>query len=369
MRGSRVALLLAAAALLLLVVVAARGIRRCRRAQRRDTPERGTAAGVLRAERSASGRRASARHAAIRTRPASSWPWSPACWFVLAAVSSMPSARAAGGGAARPGRRLDRTRSRARSTSSPRHAAQGGRRARRGIMLAGRAGTPGDAVIEAWLTLEHATEHGRAPHRDAPPSSPSPCWSGRPPTRGALRELRTLYQRARFGTARRAPPTTTSTAPVPRSTGSWPPSDEPLNARRARRPRRRRGRGGRDRSRPRTCRSHWALLIALPAGALVARRRAARRHLRRRVDRAAGPAGRERHPARHLYDRTPRAVGHRPVPLHLPRPAAAAPDRASPRSAADLDSPRREGAARRRPAPAAHRPARPTATADRSSPR
>lgn len=65
-------------------------------------------------------------------------------------------------------------------------------------LLARPGGEPGDAVVRAWLTLEHATEHGRAPHQTATEFTVA-LLERETADAEALRELRTLYQRARFG--------------------------------------------------------------------------------------------------------------------------------------------------------------------------
>lgn len=59
-------------------------------------------------------------------------------------------------------------------------------------------GAPRDAVIQAWVTLESATDHGRAPHQTATEFTIA-LLAKENADEGALRELRTLYQRARFG--------------------------------------------------------------------------------------------------------------------------------------------------------------------------
>lgn len=65
-------------------------------------------------------------------------------------------------------------------------------------LLARAGGVPTDAVIAAWLTLERATEHGRAPHETATEFTVA-LLTRESADPDALRELRELYQRARFG--------------------------------------------------------------------------------------------------------------------------------------------------------------------------
>lgn len=65
-------------------------------------------------------------------------------------------------------------------------------------ILAREGGRPGDAVIEAWVTLENATEHKREPHQTATEFTVA-LLENENADEAALRELRTLYQRARFG--------------------------------------------------------------------------------------------------------------------------------------------------------------------------
>ncbi len=65
-------------------------------------------------------------------------------------------------------------------------------------VLAREGGRPGDAVIEAWVTLENATEHTRQPHETATEFTVA-LLEKEHADEAALRELRTLYQRARFG--------------------------------------------------------------------------------------------------------------------------------------------------------------------------
>lgn len=65
-------------------------------------------------------------------------------------------------------------------------------------LLARAGGVPRDAVIQAWVTLENATEHRRAPHQTATEFTVA-LLEKESVDEGALRELRTLYQRARFG--------------------------------------------------------------------------------------------------------------------------------------------------------------------------
>jgi hypothetical protein len=64
--------------------------------------------------------------------------------------------------------------------------------------LVREGGEPRDAVIRAWVTLENATEHRRAPHQTATEFTVS-LLAKETADEDALRELRTLYQRARFG--------------------------------------------------------------------------------------------------------------------------------------------------------------------------
>lgn len=64
--------------------------------------------------------------------------------------------------------------------------------------LVREGGEPRDAVIRAWVTLENATEHKRAPHQTATEFTVS-LLAKETADEDALRELRTLYQRARFG--------------------------------------------------------------------------------------------------------------------------------------------------------------------------
>lgn len=66
-------------------------------------------------------------------------------------------------------------------------------------ILAREGGLPRDAVIEAWVTLENATEHTRAPHETATEFTVA-LLAEQHADETALRELRVLYQRARFGT-------------------------------------------------------------------------------------------------------------------------------------------------------------------------
>lgn len=61
-------------------------------------------------------------------------------------------------------------------------------------LLARPESVPGDAVIAAWLALEHATK-GRRPHETA-----TEFAAALPADEHALAELRALYQRARFST-------------------------------------------------------------------------------------------------------------------------------------------------------------------------
>jgi Domain of unknown function (DUF4129) len=65
-------------------------------------------------------------------------------------------------------------------------------------MLASPGGEPRDAVIRAWVTIEGATEHRRAPHQTATEFTVA-LLEKETADEDALRELRTLYQRARFG--------------------------------------------------------------------------------------------------------------------------------------------------------------------------
>jgi hypothetical protein len=65
-------------------------------------------------------------------------------------------------------------------------------------MLARPGGEPRDAVIRAWVTLESATEYSRAPHQTATEFTVA-LLEKETADEDALRELRTLYQRARFG--------------------------------------------------------------------------------------------------------------------------------------------------------------------------
>jgi hypothetical protein len=65
-------------------------------------------------------------------------------------------------------------------------------------LLVREGGRPRDAVIEAWVTLENAADHKRAPHETATEFTVG-LLENENADEGALRELRTLYQRARFG--------------------------------------------------------------------------------------------------------------------------------------------------------------------------
>ncbi|MFI7677673.1 DUF4129 domain-containing protein [Actinophytocola sp. NPDC049390] len=65
-------------------------------------------------------------------------------------------------------------------------------------ILARDGGRPRDAVIEAWVTLENAAEHTRRPHETATEFTVA-LLAEEKADEAALRELRTLYQRARFG--------------------------------------------------------------------------------------------------------------------------------------------------------------------------
>lgn len=67
-------------------------------------------------------------------------------------------------------------------------------------LLARPGGEPRDAVIRAWVTIEGATEHRRAPHQTATEFTVA-LLEKETADEDALRELRTLYQRARFGHA------------------------------------------------------------------------------------------------------------------------------------------------------------------------
>jgi hypothetical protein len=64
--------------------------------------------------------------------------------------------------------------------------------------LVREGGEPRDAVIRAWVTLENATEHKRAPHQTATEFTVS-LLANEAADEDALHQLRTLYQRARFG--------------------------------------------------------------------------------------------------------------------------------------------------------------------------
>jgi hypothetical protein len=64
--------------------------------------------------------------------------------------------------------------------------------------LASPGGGPGNAVIRAWVTLENAAEHKRAPHQTATEFTIS-LLAKETADEEAVRELRTLYHRARFG--------------------------------------------------------------------------------------------------------------------------------------------------------------------------
>jgi hypothetical protein len=64
--------------------------------------------------------------------------------------------------------------------------------------LARPGGVARDAVIQAWVTLETATAHTRAPHQTATEFTVA-LLERESTDEDALRELRTLYQRARFG--------------------------------------------------------------------------------------------------------------------------------------------------------------------------
>jgi hypothetical protein len=63
-------------------------------------------------------------------------------------------------------------------------------------LLAREGGEPRNAVIEAWVLLENATEHHREPHQTATEFAAVLANSE---NTDDLREFRVLYQRARFG--------------------------------------------------------------------------------------------------------------------------------------------------------------------------
>jgi hypothetical protein len=65
-------------------------------------------------------------------------------------------------------------------------------------LLTRAGGEPRDAVIRAWATLENATDHRRAPHQTATEFTIS-LLEKETADEAALRDLRTLYHRARFG--------------------------------------------------------------------------------------------------------------------------------------------------------------------------
>lgn len=65
-------------------------------------------------------------------------------------------------------------------------------------ILAREGGAPRDAVIAAWVTLENAADHKRAPHETATEFTVA-LLEKENADEAALRDLRTLYQRARFG--------------------------------------------------------------------------------------------------------------------------------------------------------------------------
>jgi len=65
-------------------------------------------------------------------------------------------------------------------------------------LLTRAGGEPRDAVIRAWATLENATDHRRAPHETATEFTIS-LLEKETADETALRDLRTLYHRARFG--------------------------------------------------------------------------------------------------------------------------------------------------------------------------
>jgi uncharacterized protein DUF4129 len=67
-------------------------------------------------------------------------------------------------------------------------------------LLVREGGRPRDAVIEAWVTLENAADHKRAPHQTATEFTVG-LLEKENADEVALRELRTLYQRARFSTS------------------------------------------------------------------------------------------------------------------------------------------------------------------------
>jgi len=65
-------------------------------------------------------------------------------------------------------------------------------------ILGREGGAPRDAVIQAWVTLENAAEHKREPHETATEFTVA-LLEKENADEAALRELRILYQRARFG--------------------------------------------------------------------------------------------------------------------------------------------------------------------------
>jgi len=65
--------------------------------------------------------------------------------------------------------------------------------------LARAGGEPGDAVVAAWLTLENAASTGRLPHQTATEFTAALLERELGRDEPAVHELRTLYQRARFG--------------------------------------------------------------------------------------------------------------------------------------------------------------------------
>jgi len=65
--------------------------------------------------------------------------------------------------------------------------------------LARAGGAPGDAVVAAWLTLENATSTARQPHQTATEFTTALLERETGQDEPALYELRTRYQRARFG--------------------------------------------------------------------------------------------------------------------------------------------------------------------------
>lgn len=65
-------------------------------------------------------------------------------------------------------------------------------------LLTRPGGSPRDAVIQAWVTLENATDHRREPHQTATEFTVS-LLAKETTDEQAVRDLRTLYHRARFG--------------------------------------------------------------------------------------------------------------------------------------------------------------------------